>query len=69
MSPIFNHHALCGLSSSTLGSLRIALHHALGSAALAPNERAQLHAALQAVDTVLHSRAVPPTPSIPSPSP
>lgn len=69
MSPIFNHADLHVLSSSTLGSLRIALRHALGSDALTANECAALHVALRGIEAILCSRVAAPKPPGPAPSP
>lgn len=69
MSPIFNQTALHGLSSSTLGSLRVALRHALGADALTASECAALHAALRSIEAILCSRAAEPKPPGPAPSP
>lgn len=69
MSPIFNHHALRGLSNATLNHLRGIILHLLGTADLTADEHSQLHAALAAIHTVLRNRAVPPRPAPFAPSP
>jgi len=69
MLPIFNHHALHGLSTSTLEHLRETLRQALGNADLQERERASLHAALTSIETVLRKRQAPPTPKPCAPSP
>ena len=69
MSPIFNHHALNGLSTSALEQLRSAIRKSLGSDRLSKPERINLHAALASIETVLRTRAAPPAPRSPAPSP
>ena len=69
MSPIFNHHALRGLSTSALEQLRSAIRQSLGSDRLSEQERINLHAALASVEVVLRTHAAPPAPGSPAPSP
>ena len=69
MSPIFNHHALRGLSTATLNHLRRIILHLLGNADLAADEHTQLHAALAAIHAVLRNRAAQPRPAAATPSP
>lgn len=69
MSPIFNHHALRGLSTATLNHLRSIILQRLGSADLADSEHAQLHAALADIHGVLRCRATPSRPAPVTPSP
>lgn len=69
MSPIFNHHALRGLSTVTLNHLRGIILHLLDTADLAADEHTQLHAALAAIHAVLRNRAAPPRPAPAAPSP
>lgn len=69
MSPIFNHHALRGLSTATLNHLRSIILQRLGAAYLADSEHAQLHAALAVIHAVLRSRAALPRPAPSAPSP
>lgn len=67
MSPIFNHHALRGLSTATLNHLRGIILHLLGAADLADSKHAQLHAALADIHAVLRNRTAQPAPAAPSP--
>jgi hypothetical protein len=69
MSPIFNHHALHGRPTHALEHLRETLSQSLGNADLQDYERANLHAALASVETVLRKRQAPlgPKPFGPSP--
>lgn len=69
MSPIFNQSALHGLSPSTLERLRLTLVQTLAAPALTEAHRAQLRAALQAVEAILRQRAAAPVPPAPAPSP
>jgi hypothetical protein len=69
MSPIFNHHALHGLPTNALQHLRETLRQSLGNVDLQENERANLHAALASVETVLRKRQAPPAPQPQAPSP
>lgn len=69
MSPIFNHHALHGLPTNALEHLRETLRQALGNPDLQEGERANLHAALASIETVLRKRQAPPAPSPFGPSP
>ncbi len=69
MFPIFNHHALRGLSTSALEQLRSIIRQSLGSDRLSEQERINLQAARARIDAVLRTRAAPPAPSIPAPSP
>lgn len=69
MSPIFNHHALRGLSTATLNHLRGLILQRLGSADLSADKHAQLHAALADVHAVLRSRAASPRSEPAAPSP
>ena len=63
MSPIFNASALHGLSNHALHRLRAAISECLCGHHLTEGDRHSLCAALQVVDTVLRSRAVPPSPA------
>lgn len=69
MSPIFNHHALSGLSTSALEQLRNTIRLSLGSDRLSERERINLHAALASIEAALRTRAAPPAPRSPAPSP
>lgn len=69
MSPIFNHHALRGLSTEVLNHLRTIILQRLGAADLTDSEHAQLHAALADIHAVLRSRATPPRSAPAAPSP
>ena len=69
MSPIFNHHALHGLPIHALEHLRETLRQSLGNADLQERERANLHAALANVETLLRTRQAPPAPHPRAPSP
>lgn len=69
MSPIFNHHALHGLTTSELELLRETLRQALTQENLEECVRINLNAALTLVETVLRARAAPPAPKGPAPSP
>lgn len=69
MSPIFNRHALRGLSTSALEQLRSAVRQSLGSNRLSEPERINLHAALASIEAVLRTRAALPAPRSPAPSP
>lgn len=69
MSPIFNHHALRGLSTSALEQLRSTIRQCLCSDRLSELERINLRAALASIETVLRTRAAPPAPQSPAPSP
>ncbi len=69
MSPIFNHHALKGLSASALEQLRSTILQSLGSDRLSEHDRINLHAALASIEAVLRCRAAPPAPKGPAPSP
>jgi hypothetical protein len=69
MSPIFNHHALHGLPTNALEHLRETLRQSLGNADLLEHERANLHAALASIETVLRKRQAPPAPKPDAPSP
>ncbi|WP_281823917.1 hypothetical protein [Jannaschia rubra] len=69
MSPIYNHHALNGLPTNALEHLRQTLLQSLGNADLQEHERANLHAALASVETVLRKRQAPPAPKPRAPSP
>lgn len=64
MSPIFNASALHGLSNHALDRLRMALREALFCGHhLNEGDRCQFCAALQAVESVLRSRAAPAPPA------
>lgn len=64
MSPIFNASALHGLSNHALHRLRMALTEGLSCGNhLTEGDRCQFCAALQAVDAVLRTRAVPLSPA------
>lgn len=69
MSPIFNHHALRGRTTSELELLRETLRRSLGQEGLTESDRINLHAALASVEAVLRQRHAPqaPKPSAPSP--
>lgn len=67
MSPIFNHHALKGLSTSALEQLRSTIRLSLGSDRLSEHERINLHAALASIEAVLRTRATPTVPRSPAP--
>jgi len=69
MSPIFNHHALRGLTISELELLREKLRLSLGQENLTERERINLRAALASVEALLRQRHAPqaPKPSAPSP--
>lgn len=67
MSPIFNHSALRGLSTTTLNHLRSIILQRLGGADLPVGERAQLLAALADIHATLRNRAALPVPAAPSP--
>lgn len=69
MSPIFNHHALRSLSTSALEQLRSTIRLSLGSDRLSESERITLHAALASIEAALRTRAAPPAPKGPAPSP
>lgn len=69
MLPIFNHHALRGLSTATLHHLRSIILQRLGAADLADSQHSQLHAALADIHAVLRSRATPPRAAPAAPSP
>lgn len=64
MSPIFNHHALRGLTTSELELLRETLRRSLGQEDLTERNRINLHAALASVDALLRQRHAPQAPSI-----
>ena len=68
MSPIFNHHALRGLTTSELELLKETLRRSLGQENLTERDRINLHAALASVEPVLRQRHAPqaPKPSTPS---
>ena len=57
MSPIFNHHALQGLSTCDLEKLRETLRQSLGQEGLSERERINLHAALASIEIVLGADA------------
>lgn len=69
MSPIFNHHALRGRTTSELELLKETLRQSLGQDNLNERDRINLHAALASIETVLRQRHAPqaPKPSAPSP--
>ncbi len=69
MSPIFNHHALRGLTTNELELLRKTLRRSLGQESLTESDRINLHAALASVEALLRNRHTPqaPKPSAPSP--
>jgi len=69
MSPIFNHHALRGLSTSDLEKLRETLRQSLGQEGLSERERINLHAALASVESVLRMRYAQHAPKTLAPSP
>ncbi|MFV0302497.1 MAG: hypothetical protein ACK5IP_16785 [Paracoccus sp. (in: a-proteobacteria)] len=69
MSPIFNHHALRGLSTGALNHLRSIILHRLGAADITNSEHAQLHAALVSIDAVLRGRTVQQAPRPCTPAP
>ena len=69
MSPIFNHHALRGRTTSELELLKETLRRSLGQDGLTESDRINLHAALASVEAVLRQRHAPQAskPSAPSP--
>lgn len=69
MTPIFNHHALRGLSSATLHHLRGIILQRLGTADLSECDRARLLAALADIHAALSRRAAPPIAAHSAPSP
>lgn len=66
MSPIFNRHALNGLSTFELETLRSFIHQCLCSDQLSDQERVNLVLSLDAIETVLRNRLVA-TPRAPCP--
>ena len=64
MSPIFNRHALNGLSTSELVRLRSFIRQCLCSDQLSDQERVNLVLSLGAIEAVLRTRlaATPPAP-------
>lgn len=70
MSPIFNRHALNGLSTSELEKLRSLIRHRLCADDLSEQDRINLKASLDSIEAVLRTRCqVPPSPRGPVPSP
>lgn len=69
MSPIINHHALRGLTSSELELLKETLRRSLGQEGLTERDQINLHAALASVEAVLRQRHAPQAPKPPAPSP
>lgn len=70
MSPVFNRHALNGLSTSELEKLRSVIRQRLCADDLSEQDRINLKASLDSIDAVLRTRCrVPPSPRGPVPSP
>ena len=70
MSPIFNRHALDGLSTSELEKLRNMIRQRLCFDDLSEQDRINLKTSLDAIAAVLRTRCcLPPSPRGPVPSP
>ena len=70
MFPIFNRHALDGLSTSELEKLRSVIRQRLCAAELSEQDRINLNASLYSIEAVLRARCcLPPSPRGPVPSP
>ncbi len=70
MSPIFNRHALDGLSTSELEKLRRVIRQRLCADDLSEQDRINLKTSLDSIEAVLRTRfPVPPSPRGPVPSP
>ena len=70
MSPIFNRHALDGLSTSELEKLRSVIRQRLCVKDLSEQDRINLKTSLDSIEAVLRNRCcLPPTPRGPVPSP
>lgn len=70
MSPIFNRHALEGLSTSELEKLRSVIRQRLCIDEFSEQDRINLKMSLDSIDAVLRTRCcVPPSPRGPVPSP
>lgn len=69
MSPIFNRHALDGLSTSELEKLRSVIRQRLCADDLSEQDRINLKASLDIIEAVLRTCCrVPPSPRGPVPS-
>ena len=69
MSPIFNRHALDGLSTSELEKLRSVISQRLCIDELSEQDRINLKMSLDSIEAVLRTRCcVPPSPRGPVPS-
>lgn len=69
MSPIFNRHALDGLSTSELEKLRSVIRQRLCIEDLNEQDRINLKTSLDSIEAVLRTRCyVPPSPRGPFPS-
>lgn len=66
MSPIFNRHALNGLSTTELEKLRSLIRQCLCSGQLSEQERINLVFSLDAIEAILRTRmaATPPAPRL-----
>ena len=70
MSPIFNRHALEGLSTSELEKLRSVIRQRLYDDELSEQDRINLKTSLDSIEAVLRKRYfLPPSPQGPVPSP
>ena len=70
MSPIFNRHALDGLSTSELEKLRNVIRQRLCFDDLSEQDRINLETSLDTIEAVLRARCcLPPSPRGPVPSP
>jgi hypothetical protein len=69
MFPIFNRHALDGLSTSELEKLRSVIRQRLCAAELSEQDRINLRMSLDSIEAVLRTRAALPVPSRLAPSP
>lgn len=70
MSPIFNRHALDGLSTSELEKLRSVIRQRLCIDDLSEQDRINLKTSLDTIEAVLRTRCcLPPSPRGPVPSP
>ncbi len=70
MSPIFNRHALDGLSTSELEKLRSVIRQRLCIDDLSEQDRINLKTSLDTIEAVLRTRCcLPPPPRGPVPSP
>ena len=70
MFPIFNRHALDGLSTSELEKLRSVIRQRLCADNLSEQDRINLKASLDSIEAVLRTRCrMPPSPRGPVPSP